>query len=81
MIASFDDFCLCTYVIVDDIMQQIAPLLRRREPTSECSDSELITLALAGECRGWNWETDMLSCWERLISCKSRAWLSLPRRN
>jgi hypothetical protein len=30
MIDSFDDFCLYMYVIVDDVMQQIASLLKRR---------------------------------------------------
>lgn len=63
MINSFDDFCLYMYVIVDDVMQQIAPLLKRRGPAPKCSDSELITLALVGECRGWDLETDMLSYW------------------
>lgn len=63
MIDSFDDFCLYVYVIVDDIMQQIAPLLKRRGPSPECRDSELITMALVGECRGWDMETDLLSCW------------------
>ncbi len=29
MIDSFDDFCLYVYVMVDDVMQQIAPLLKR----------------------------------------------------
>lgn len=56
MIDSFDDFCLYMYVIVDDVMQQIAPLLKRRGPAPECSDSELITMALVGECRGWDWK-------------------------
>lgn len=63
MIDSFDDFCLYVYVIVDDIMQQIAPMLKRRGPSPDCSDSELITMALVGECRGWDLETDLLSCW------------------
>jgi IS5 family transposase len=63
MINTFDDFCLYMYVIVDEIMRQIAPLLMRRGPAPECSDSELITMALVGECRGWDLETDMLSCW------------------
>jgi hypothetical protein len=63
MIDSFDDFCLYMYVIVDDVMHQIAPLLKRRGPAPECSDSELITMALVGECRGWDLETDLLSCW------------------
>jgi hypothetical protein len=63
MIEHFDDFCLYVYVIVDDIMQQIAPLLKRRGPAPACSDSELITLVLVSECCGWDLETDMLSFW------------------
>jgi IS5 family transposase len=63
MINKFDDFCLYMYVVVDDVMQQIAPLLKHRGPEPKCSDSELITMALVGECRGWDLETDMLSCW------------------
>jgi len=50
-------------VIVDDIMQQIAPLLKRRGPAPACSDSELITLVLVSECCGWELEPDMLSFW------------------
>jgi hypothetical protein len=64
MINDFADFCLWTYVIVDDILQQMAPLLRRPGPKPECSDSELITMALVGECRGWDVETEMLSQWK-----------------
>ena len=63
MIEDFDDFCLWMYVLVDDLWQEIAPLFRRPEPTAECSDSELLTLALVGEGRGWAVETDMLSYW------------------
>lgn len=63
MIHSFEDFCLYTYVIVDDIWQQIAPLFRRPGPEPECSDSELITVALVSECRGWDIETELLDHW------------------
>lgn len=63
MIDNFDDFCLWTYVVVDELWQRIAPLFRRPGPTPDCSDSELLTLALVGECRGWNLETVMLSHW------------------
>ena len=63
MIDNFSDFCLYMYVIVDDVMHQIAPLLKRRGPAPDCSDSELITMVLVGECRGWDLETDMLSYW------------------
>jgi hypothetical protein len=58
------DFCLWMNVLVDDIMKQMAPLFKRSGPASECSDSELITMALVGECRGWDVETEMLSQWK-----------------
>ena len=64
MITDFDDFCLWVYVIVDDIWQQIAPSFKRRGPAPICSDSELIAMALIGECRGWDQETEMLSNWK-----------------
>jgi hypothetical protein len=64
MIADFADFCLWTYVVVDDIWQQVASLFRRPGPAPECSDSELLTMALVGECRGWDQETVMLSQWQ-----------------
>jgi hypothetical protein len=63
MITDFEDFCLWVFVIVDDICQQIAPLLKRPGPAPRCSDSELITMAIVGECRGWDKETEMLSHW------------------
>lgn len=63
MINDFTDFCLWMYIIVDDIWQQIAPLFRRPGPEPLCSDSELLSMALIGECRGWNLETEMLSQW------------------
>lgn len=63
MIDNFDDFCLWMYVMVDDMWQQIAPFFQRPGPKPECSDSELLTLALVGECRGWDVETEMLSYW------------------
>jgi IS5 family transposase len=52
------------YVIVDDIWKQVAPLFKRPGPAPLCSDSELITMALVGECRGWDKETEMLSYWQ-----------------
>jgi len=51
------------YIIVDDIWQQIAPVFGRPGPAPVCSDSELMSMALIGECRGWNLETVMLSQW------------------
>ena len=63
MIDNFDDFCLWMYVLVDDMWQQIEPLFKRPGPQPECSDSELLTMALVGECRKWDEETTLLSNW------------------
>jgi len=64
MINSFDDFCLWMYVMIDDKWKEMAPLFKRPGPApSSCSDSELLTLALVGECRGWDVETELLSQW------------------
>jgi len=64
MIDHFDDFCLYMFVLVDDIWQQIAHLFKRPGPEPLCSDSELITMVVVGECRGWAVETEMLSHWQ-----------------
>jgi hypothetical protein len=64
MITDFDDFCLYVYCLVDELCQRMQPLLHRPGPKpTTCSDSELLTLALVGECRGWDMETEMLSHW------------------
>jgi hypothetical protein len=49
------------YVIVDDLWKQIAPLFHRPGPAPQCADSELLAMALIGECRGWDVETELLS--------------------
>ena len=59
MITDFDDLCLWTYVIVDDMLIKLAPLLRRPGPCPDCSDSELITMILIAECKGWDIETQL----------------------
>ena len=64
MINDFNDFCTWMYVVVDDIWLKIAPLFKRPGPAPECPDSELLALALIGECRGWDVETEMLSQWQ-----------------
>ena len=61
MITDFDDLCLWTYVIVDDILIKLTPLLRRPGPSPDCSDSELIAMILIAECKGWDIETQLLS--------------------
>ena len=64
MIDDFNDFCLYMYTLVDDLWKPIAPMFSRPGPAPECSDSELLTMLLVGECRGWELETDLLSYWQ-----------------
>jgi IS5 family transposase len=61
MLTSFEDFCTWMYVTVDDLWKPIAPLFHRPGPAPQCSDSELLAMALIGECRGWDLETDLLA--------------------
>ncbi|MDP9371154.1 MAG: IS982 family transposase [Chloroflexota bacterium] len=64
MIAEFDDFCLWMYVIVDELWRQLPPAYKPTSgPEPDCSDSELLTMALVGECRGWAQETELLKNW------------------
>jgi hypothetical protein len=64
MIQDFDDFSLWVYCIVDDICQQLQPYRHRPGPApTSATDSELIAMAIIGECRGHDMETEVLSCW------------------
>jgi hypothetical protein len=65
MIASFEDLCLWTYCLVDDLWARIGPACARPGPAPACSDPELVTMALVGECKGWAEETVLLSEWAR----------------
>ena len=64
MITEFEDFCTWVFIVVDDVWKQVSPFFKRPGPAPECSDSELIAMALIGECRGWHEETELLSCWK-----------------
>jgi hypothetical protein len=64
MINDFNDFCTWMYVVIDDIWLKISPFFKRPGPAPECPDSELLAMALIGECRGWDLETEMLSQWQ-----------------
>lgn len=68
MIHDFAEFCLYMFVIVDDIWQQVGPLFARPGPEPQCSDSELITIALVSECRGWDKESELLDHWSPYLS-------------
>lgn len=62
---TFEDVCLWTCCPLDELWQRIAPLCRRPGPAPACSDAELVTMALVGECRGWDQETDLIAHWRR----------------
>jgi len=62
---TFDDLCLWTYYLVDEIWARIAPRCRRPGPAPICSDAELVTMALVGECCGWDQETEAVSRWRQ----------------
>jgi transposase len=64
MITDFDDFCTWMFVLIDDIWQVIAPLYTRPGPQPDCSDSELMTMAIVSECREWDKETNLLAEWQ-----------------
>lgn len=64
MINDFNEFCTWMYVVTDDIWLKIAPFFKRPGPPPACPDSELLAMALIGECRGWDVETEMLSQWQ-----------------
>jgi hypothetical protein len=59
MITEFEDFCLWVYVVVDDVWKGVEPMFGRPGPAPGCSDSELIAMAIIGECRGWDLETEL----------------------
>ena len=63
MIAQFEDYCLWMYVVVDELWPRVAPLCRRPGPSPACSDSELVTMVLVGESRGWDEETELVAAW------------------
>lgn len=61
MITDFADFCLYVFVIVDDFYRELTESIKRPGPAPIFSDSELITLCIVGECKGWDMETELLS--------------------
>jgi len=60
---AFSDFCLGMYVLVDELWDRVGAWYRRPGPAPACSDSELLTMVLVGECRGWDLETEAVACW------------------
>jgi hypothetical protein len=52
------------YVVVDELWPGVAAQYRRPGPQPSCSDSELVTMVLVGESRGWDVETDLVGHWQ-----------------
>lgn len=63
MIDDFEGFCTAMYVLIDDLWRPLAPLFGRPGPAPLCSDSELLTMTLIGECCGWDEETELVARW------------------
>jgi hypothetical protein len=61
---TFADFCLGMYVLVDELWTRVGAWYRRPGPTPACSDSEVLTMVLVGECRGWDLETEAVASWQ-----------------
>lgn len=69
LIATFEDFILLVYAIIDDLYQQFAPssVSQRRNITiAKMSDSEIITLSI---------------CSELICIDSEKAWYSFIKRN
>ena len=61
MVSDLGDFCTWMYVIVDGVWQQIAPFLNRPGSAPGVGDTELIPMAVVGERRGWDKETELIN--------------------
>jgi hypothetical protein len=78
MLVAFDDCCLWGYVVVDESYARLpAAYELGRGPLPGCSDSELLAMALAGECRGWTRETELVKNWRE----RRHLFQSVPERS
>lgn len=65
IVADFADFCLCAYVLIDDLWETLPAGVKPRGMAGQCSNSELLTMALVEECMGWDQETEAISQWRQ----------------
>ncbi len=65
IVADFADFCLVTFVLIDDLWDDLPADRKPRGPQSKCSNSELLTMVLVEECMGWDEETEAISQWQQ----------------
>lgn len=69
LIATFEDFILTVYVVIDDLYHQFAPpevISRRHVLDAKLSDPEIITISICGELAGIDSEN---------------AWFSFVKKN
>jgi hypothetical protein len=64
MIETFEDFCLYVYVLVDDFWKVVEKQFKHPRQKPLCSDSELLSMVLISEAKGWDVETEALSQWQ-----------------
>jgi hypothetical protein len=64
IVADFTDFCLVVYMLVDDRYRLLPARVKPRSSSDRCSDSELLTMVLVGECLGWDEERVAVSRWQ-----------------
>ena len=50
-------------MLISELCASLDPVLVRPGPAPSCTDAELITRALVGDCGGWDQETVLLSRW------------------
>src|SRR4051812_28018072 len=62
---TFEDLSLWVSCLVDELWTQIGPRCRRPGPSPLCSDAELVSMALIGEVKGWDQETELFSEWQQ----------------
>ena len=65
MIPDFAELCLMLFVMIDDHYRALPASLKPRGEQAGCSDSELLTMLVVGECMGWQRETEHVSYWAR----------------
>jgi Transposase DDE domain len=63
IVADFADFCLLTYVVIDDLWQGLPAWVKPHGQQSACSNSELLTMLVVEECMGWDEETEAARRW------------------
>jgi len=63
MIGDVEDLCTGMDVLISELCASLDPVLVRPGPAPICTDAELITMAIVGDCCGWDQETVLLSRW------------------